>query len=127
MYLQGKKFLFTDWENPENNLHEDGFRVREKTLELGYWRKHPNLHGYIVNTFNEGDDNCEPIDLSVEDLQKIIAAIKAKELPETTGFFFGASDGSEDEESIETLEKALAWLETKESRVSRSVEYRASW
>src|ERR1700683_3641911 len=28
-------------------MQEDGFRLRSKTVELGYWRKHPNLHGYI--------------------------------------------------------------------------------
>jgi hypothetical protein len=52
MYLTGEKFLMT------RNLEEDGFRLRSKTLELGYWRKHPNLHGYIVQTFADGTDEC---------------------------------------------------------------------
>lgn len=54
-------------------------------------------------------------------------AIKAKSLPATSGFFFGQSDGSEDEESIKILEKAIAWLEHEEQGVYRSVYYEASW
>ena len=56
MYLKGNKFYWTNWREPEKNLTEEGFKLTEKTLELGYWRKHPNLHGYIVKTFAEGVD-----------------------------------------------------------------------
>lgn len=127
MYLNGKKFIWTNWDKPELNPTEDGFELREKILRLGYWRKHPNLHGYIVNTFAGGEDDCREIDLDAGDIRQIIQVIRGKKLPHTEGFFFGASDGSEDDESIEILERAIAWLETKEDGVSRSVAYRASW
>ena len=122
MYLTGEKFVMT------TGLQEDGFRLRSKTLELGYWRKHPNLHGYIVQTFAGGEDDCQTIDLSGH-IRTIIAAIQAKELPHTTGFFFGASDSSQEcmEEDITIFEKALAWVETDEPGILRSVRYRASW
>jgi hypothetical protein len=122
MYLTGEKFLMT------RNLEEDGFRLRSKTIELGYWRKHPNLHGYIVQSFARGEDECQEIDLS-DHLGAIIAAIQARDLPHTTGFFFGASDKSQEQldQDIAIFERALAWVETDEPGILRSVRYRASW
>jgi hypothetical protein len=113
MYLQGRSYLYRNWENPSKNLMRDGYRVCEVMLELGYWRKHPNLHGYIVETFAGGIDECQEIPLNAESLIQIIAAIKEKQLPHTEGFFFGASDGSEDVETIAIFEAALRWLEGK--------------
>jgi len=123
MYLTGEKFVMS------LKLQEDGFRLRSKTLELGYWRKHPNLHGYIVQTFAGGKDECQTIDLGPDQIRTIIAAVKARELPDTTGFFFGVSDSSPErlEEDIAIFENALAWLETDESGVVRFIKYRASW
>ncbi len=123
MYLTGEKFVM------QGSLQEDGFRLRSRILELGYWRKHPNLHGYIVQNFAGGKDECQDIDLGVNRIRTIIAAIKAQELPDTTGFFFGASDSSQEQmdEDITIFERALAWLETEEPGIFRSVTYRASW
>jgi hypothetical protein len=122
MYLTGKKIVM----DARLNLREDGFPVGSKTLELGYWRKHPNLHGYIVQTFADGLDECQNIDLGVPDrIRTIIATVKARELPDTTGFFFGVSDSSEErmEEDIAIFER----LETDEPGILRLVTYRASW
>lgn len=129
MYLHGNKYHWTDWQKPPDQRRpmEDGFELSEKTLQLGYWRKHPNLHGYIVQTFAHNIDNCEPIDLSADDLQKIIDAVARNALPYTEGFFFGVSDGTERDEDIRIFTAALEWLRTKETGVSRAVYYRASW
>ena len=127
MYLEGGQYLWTDWKNPENNLRDDGYEVKAKTLRLGYWRKHPDLHGYIVSTFADGVDNCKPIALGETDIEKIIDAVARDELPHTVGFFFGATDGTEKDETLHILTAALAWLRTKEDRVFRTVFYRASW
>lgn len=54
MYLSGRKYL-----RYGNDQIEDGFRVEEKIVRLGYWRKHPNLHGYIVKTFADDVDECQ--------------------------------------------------------------------
>src|SRR5882672_1922122 len=97
MYLKGEKFFWPDWKNPENNRVEDGLKVSKLEVELGYWRKHPNLHGYIVKTFADGKDECQVIDLSIDNLEQIIKTVQNKELPHTTGFFFGASLGSDEE------------------------------
>lgn len=129
MYLEGHKHLFEDWDNPERNMMEDGYRVKERILALGYWRKHPNLHGYIVQTFADGKDECQDIALSSEDIDKLIAAVKERRLPHTAGFFFGKSDGTEDEMTVDIaiLKKAKAWLSNQQKGESRYVVYRASW
>jgi hypothetical protein len=124
MYLKGAKF-FTSFDGKRPK--EDGFEVSQHELELGYWRKHPNLHGYIVQTFADGKDECQDIDLSDKDIETIIQAITEANLPHTTGFFFGESDGSETEEDLRIFNAALAWLKSKEQHAWKSVKYRASW
>lgn len=133
MYLEGEKRTYTEW-RPEAQEHEDGFRIQSRTLSLGYWRKHPDLHGYIVQNFGpldkngERDDNCEPIELTANDMRQIVAAIQASKLPYTDGFFFGESSPEYDAPTIAIFEKAIEWLEgdTKEGEY-REVNYRASW
>jgi hypothetical protein len=132
-YLTGRKYFGRYGAKPRM---EDGHIVEQVELALGYWRKHPNLHGFIVQTFAEGRDECQDIELSADDIHTIITAIQEKALPETTGFFFGESDGSETEEDLEIFGKALGWLtftDAKENGESslgqpmRSIVYRASW
>lgn len=130
MYLTGDKYLSTKFgDDPRypDNIYEDGFRVKSRRLELGCWRKHPNLHGYIVNEFAGGKDECQVIPLSHQDILKIITAITSNQLPETEGFFFGSSDGSEFANDLAIFTKTLEWLEAEEFGVWRSVEYQASW
>jgi hypothetical protein len=127
MYLNGEKYFFAYPPEEARIRHEDGFEVRSHTLRLGYWRKHPNLHGYIVNTFADGEDNCQPIMLDENDIEKIIAAITAQTLPHTEGFFFGASDGSEKDDDLKILTAALNWRRSPEQGVWRSIHYQASW
>lgn len=135
MYLTGEKFL-----TGQDTTTEDGYPVKERHLALGYWRKHPDLHGFIVREFANGEDDCQKIEIDQEGLRKILDAVKADALPHTEGFFFGSSGkpNSEDEEerkwyqkrkadTIEILAKALDWLQTEEKTVWRSVSYCASW
>lgn len=143
MYLEGRKYHTQNWKHPEKDVTEDGFRLKEKILELGYWRKEPNLHGYIVKTFADGKDECQDIELCVEDLQKIREAVRNRQLIETHGFFFGASadPNSDDPEerkwaeefesnTIEIFDKAIAWVNARneeDKTIMRWVVYRASW
>ena len=136
MYLQGEKFFWTNWENPDTNRKEDALEVRSVRVKLGYWRKHPNLHGYIVKTFADGLDECQEIELDRENISQIMEAVKARKLPETAGFFFGRSANDDDgeaeieaeiEDDLTQLQAALEWLDVKEANVSRSIIYRASW
>lgn len=62
-----------------------------------------------------------------------INAFQARTLPPTTGFFFGRSAETPEEiaaemaDDIVQIERAIAWVETKEDKVARDVIYHASW
>ena len=127
MYLTGEKYFCAFPPDQARIAHEDGFEVRSHILRLGYWRKHPNLHGYIVNNYADGEDKCQSIFLDEDNIEEIIAAITAETLPHTEGFFFGASDGTEKDEDLKIFTAALAWLRTPEQGVFKSIHYQASW
>ena len=101
-------------------------------MEIAYWRKHPNLHGYIVQAFNKGVDDCTPIELTPKDLNQIADAIEKNELPKTEGFFFGSSEHHEEgkKENIKIFRDASAWLDKKLVAKNGdwfSIHYEASW
>ncbi len=102
---------------------------KSELYDLGYWRKHPNLHGYVVQAFAAGVDECQEIWLDAHRIRQIIEAVKRRRLPETTGFFFGTSDETDEQISydVEIFEGALRWLEAEGSDEMRSVIYQASW
>ena len=65
--------------------------------ELAYWRKHPNLQGWMKALWEEKNpDDVEvtsfngiELELTWEDLERLELDIISGGLPETTGFFFG--------------------------------------
>ena len=71
------------------SIRKDG----QEDLEIAYWRKHPNLQGWMENLWREkgnaGEFNCMEVELTFEDLEQLEQAIEGSELPETAGFFFG--------------------------------------
>ena len=76
------------------------FDLPEAKAELAYWRKHPDLHGFMEQLYREkgGTDrqfNCASVRLTEEDLKKLEDAIRAGQLPHTEGFFFGSSSWQE--------------------------------
>ena len=126
MYLTGEQYIPKDWENPANNQMEDGYRLKSRNFDLGYWRKHPDLHGFIVQNFAGGEDDCKSVHLDADDIVEIISAVNEDRLPKTSGFFFGEStnDIGEKLEATEIFVNALNWLLADDWR---SVYYRASW
>ncbi len=128
MYLQGEKFFVG---SEEERPHEDGFKASAHTLQLACWRKHPDLHGYIIREFADGVDDCTEIVLTADDCRKIAAAIIAKELPHTEGFFFGDSEYHEgnEEANAQLFQNAASWVENMKDvkGVWASLSYRASW
>ena len=112
----------------------EGFKKKATEMEIAYWRKHPNLHGYIVQAFNEGKDDCRPIELTPKDLNQIADAIEKNELPYTEGCFFGSSEDHEGgkKENIKIFRDAAAWLDKKLVEGIQdgdwfSIHYEASW
>ena len=81
----------------EGTIDEDGFTHYKDSMELAYWRKHPNLQGWMEDLWiakgAEGgvEFNCVDLELDEEDLDKLEESLDSKELPETTGFFFGSN------------------------------------
>lgn len=122
MYLEGETYHYgaPSWEKKSGDL-------KKTTVHLGYWRKHPDLHGYIVQTFAGGVDECQRIGLSKADLVLLIDAVNDDRLPKTDGFFFGVTDGSEKEETLHTLRAALDWANEYVDNATRTVYYQASW
>jgi hypothetical protein len=128
MYLNGRKILLSDYKNPENDPTEDhGYPIKEKILRLGYWRKHPNLHGFIIKNYANGKDECQEIELNHEKLTEILKAVEQDNLPYTSGFFFGVSHADDKLPTIDIFKKAIEWEQVEERQVIRIVYYRASW
>jgi hypothetical protein len=103
-----------------------------KPREIAYWRKHPNLHGWMNNLWLEKninslhDDvmfNGIELELTWDDLNQLELDIKEGKLPSTSGFFFG--DDSDDYYRAQDLQfvadaKAEVFLGLK-------VFYNSSW
>ena len=77
-------------------------------VEIAYWRKHPNLQGWMENLWEKkgrpnlpddyessgmGDFNCVPVELDSDDLDDLENDILNDRLPVTVGFFFGEDKG----------------------------------
>ena len=131
MYLTGRKFNASMNGSPKD---DEGYEIEALHIKLGYWRKHANLHGYIVQTFAEGEDNCQDIELSLENLEQILEAVKAPTcMAKTEGFFFGESSNTQDQidEDVAIISRAIGFLTapivTQERDIWRTVIYRASW
>jgi len=79
------------------------FKV-EQASELFYWRKHPDLHGWMAELYatkgGTKEFNCATLELTAEDINRLEDAIKQGSLPKTSGFFFGCSEGCEAENDL---------------------------
>jgi hypothetical protein len=90
-----------------NNFNEE---------ELHYWRKHPNLHGWMEHLYyakggNQDSFNCTNVLLSLDDLIALEYDINNGNLPHTSGFFFGESDDGrmvDDLEFVRNAKEAIA-------------------
>ena len=95
--------------------------------EIAYWRKHPNLHGWMFNLWqskgNEGDFNGDELELTWDDLDQLEQDIRNKNLPSTTGFFFGNdADDHYREHDLKFVREAKA-----EAFLGLKVFYNSSW
>ena len=73
----------------------EGYEYYNDNIELAYWRKHPNLQGWMQELYyekgGEGDFNCVDVELTLDDLDDLEESLDEKALPETVGFFFGGN------------------------------------
>ena len=95
--------------------------------EIHYWRKHPNLHGWMQNLYGmkggtSSDFNGDCVVLDEIDLDLLEDDIKNGNLPDTSGFFFGNSIGDENDDDLEFVRKAR-----EEIKEGKTVYYTSWW
>ena len=111
----------------------------DKPRELAYWRKHPNLQGWMEHLWNkkrnaegnpvveDADDmgtfNGVELELTWQDIDELEKAVKKRELPSTQGFFFGNdADQYYYDQDLEFIKNARAEL-----FLGLKVFYNSSW
>jgi hypothetical protein len=163
MYLNARKYISpTDYEatraknwdeivpNPEFTRLQDHFPA--KALKYGdsggtvsinvmYWRKANQIHGWFVDHPQNGVDECQETDVSHDDLKALLSICKSiKEnpseapnvLPVTSGFFFGNydPDTAYDEYYWEQIDYTIGGLELLLDTLPETeydFSYRSSW
>ena len=109
--------------------------ILDNVKEIYYWRKHPDLHGWMGKLyFRKGGlskpsgfarshgDFMGPVQLTLEDLDQLEFDVSIDNLPYTTGMFFGESGPEDDESVYEFIELAKKHLNDGDS-----IFYKASW
>ena len=115
-------------------------RATDTSKDLAYWRKANQIHGYIVDTFAKGVDECQPIAVHRAELLGLVqlceSLLESKDekkalevLPPKEGFFFGPA--VVDEWYWDDLEKTVRML-TETINFEDETEddyfiYQASW
>jgi hypothetical protein len=97
--------------------------------EIAYWRKHPNLHGWMQKLYEakggSGDFNGDELELTWEEIDMLEHDIKKGHLAKlgTTGFFFGRpTDHHYQEQDLKFCQDAKAEL-----FLGSKVFYNSSW
>ena len=104
-----------------------------KPIEIAYWRKHPNLHGWMEELWqskgcprdNDDDSNFNGIELELtwEDIDMLEEDIEQGALPGTSGFFFGdPADDYYREDDLKFIREARSQL-----FLGLRVFYNSSW
>lgn len=116
------------WEGGDTDpvTHDYSHPTVAKPREIAYWRKHPNLQGWMENLWFEklaaqgltpsesaygSTFNNVQLELTWEDLDRLEQDVESNNLPKTTGFFFG-EDSSDyyKEQDLEFIRKARSDL-----------------
>ena len=122
------------WDNGNYDKESGEFKSTcTKPKELAYWRKHPNLHGWMERLWEEkGRPGAESdreafngveLELDWTDIENLEADILDDNLPGTNGFFFG--DDADDyykQQDLEFVKQARADL-----FLGLKVYYNSSW
>ena len=115
-----------DWEKDSSTI--------TKPREIAYWRKHPNLHGWMEQLwrYKMQADNRDPdqhtfngieLELDWQDIDELEQDINNNNLPQTQGFFFGNdADEHYKETDLEFVKRARAEL-----FLGLKVFYNSSW
>jgi hypothetical protein len=135
-YVAGKKGQYNDfYETAEFDATSSEFvsKTVTKPYEIAYWRKHPNLHGWMEELWRKKNEpglqhpdqtfNGIELELTWDDLDELERAIRHGQLPNTEGFFFGKpADNHYYEQDLEFVNNAKA-----EVFLGLKVFYNSSW
>ena len=128
------------WDGAELDADTRDYRNDKvtKPRELAYWRKHPNLQGWMESLWKRrmhesnqdipesewgSSFNGIELELTAEDLDELERAVKKRKLPATSGFFFGSySEQHYYQQDLEFIQAARAEL-----FMGLKVFYNSSW
>ena len=133
-YAAAKAGVQDEYYEDENYDKDDNDPTKiSRPREIAYWRKHPNLQGWMEQLWLEknpelrDDDRASfngiELELTWEDLEELEKAVTEGLLPETAGFFFGDdSDEFYRQQDLDFVKNAKA-----EIFVGLRVFYNSSW
>ena len=146
-YVAAKAGAQADYDRGKAWDKEKGGMVNPSVTEpreIAYWRKHPNLHGWMerlwIRKTNErlgpsdkagwwsdpnqwGDFNGVELELTWDDLDQLEQDIRNNKLPGTEGYFFGRdADDHYREQDLKFIRNAKA-----EAFLGLKVFYNSSW
>jgi len=102
------------------------FKDEDSDEELFYWRKHPNLHGWMEDLYNkkggQEEFNCVNVKLTLEDILALEIDVNGNNLQKTEGFFFGSSSEEDKLDDLNFIKKAKEALND-----GKSVYYTSWW
>ena len=124
----GQQDEFYEGAEWDENLKEHRNPNVNRPREIAYWRKHPNLHGWMEKLAEQkklsyDSFNGIEMELTAEDLDALEYAVKKRQLPATSGFFFGDnSDQHNYKNDLKFIQEARA-----EMFLGLKVFYNSSW
>lgn len=138
-YAALKEGAYNDYAKAEFGDDKSQRGTVSKPREIAYWRKHPNLQGWMEQLWirknqeagravNEDPDwgsgfNGIELELTWQDLDELEQAVREGQLPPTMGFFFGHnSDDYYKDHDLEFVRQARAELFS-----GLRVFYNSSW
>ena len=136
-YVAAKAGQQSEYYNAEGDYVDGEWRPHKATVakprEIAYWRKHPNLQGWMEQLWEKkmqlaGQDNPHSfngieLELTWEDLEELERAVTHNQLPDTQGFFFGnPADDHYREHDLQFIREARAEL-----FLGLKVFYNSSW
>lgn len=106
------------WTVPAIGMTPDTDEQTEDRTSLYYWRKHPDLHGWMEALYRTkggtaAEFNCVSVRLEAPDLDRLEKAVREHTLPRTSGFFFGQSQPEDDPDTLDFIRKAREAIEAR--------------
>ena len=125
---KGQQDEFYETAEFDKTINEFVSKTVNKPHELAYWRKHPNLQGWMEKLAEKkglkyDSFNGVELELTWEDIDELEKAVKKRKLPTTSGFFFGnPNDDYYYDHDLEFIKNARAEL-----FLGLKVFYNSSW